>query len=144
MRLAIILAACVAAAPADAIKFKESGKAAGVDDPAVNGTGPAFADYDQDGDVDIFVSTEAIGPGIALRLWDNDGRGKFRDVAKLRGIDSPGTLGRGAAWGDYDNDGDLDLIITTMEQTGGPGGAKPKQVPSTLFKNLLAETGTPN
>ena len=141
---AVAAVAAVLSTPAAAIKFKESGKAAGVDDPALNGTGPAFADYDQDGDVDVFVSTEAIGAGIALRLWENNGAGKFTDVAKARGIDSPGTLGRGAAWGDYDNDGDLDLLITTMPPSGGPGAGRPKHVPSSLFKNLKAETGQAN
>jgi len=146
LKALIGVTACLLALPATAktpIQFTEIGRKAGVDDPELNGTGPAFADYDQDGDVDIFVSTEAIGPGIALRLWENDGKARFTDVAKARGIDNPGTLGRGAAWGDYDNDGDLDLIIATMPPSGGPGQRR-NHVPTTLMKNLLKETGQPN
>ncbi|MBL8645453.1 MAG: CRTAC1 family protein, partial [Rhodospirillaceae bacterium] len=70
------------------------------------------------------------------------GKGNFKDVAKDRGIDNPGTLGRGAAWGDYDNDGDLDLYIGTMQSSGRPGD--PGNPPATLMKNLLKETGKPN
>jgi hypothetical protein len=138
--LPLALLAALPAAAKPPIQFTEIGAKAGIADPALNGTGPMFADYDQDGDLDIFVSTEAIGPGIALRLWENDGRGRFVDVAKARRIDNPGTLGRGAAWGDYDNDGDLDLIIATMPPSGGPG-QRPNHVPTTLMRNLMKETG---
>ncbi len=73
--------------------------------------GAAVADYDNDGDQDIFVA--GVNRNILFR---NDGKGRFDDVtekAKLAGVDPQ----RGkmwsvaAAWLDYDNDGDLDLFV---------------------------------
>ena len=65
----------------------------------------AAADYDQDGDVDLFVGFN----GTANRLYRND-RGSFTDVAAEAGIaDTRPT--RAAAWGDFDADGDPDLLV---------------------------------
>ena len=71
--------------------------------------GSAWGDYDNDGDIDLFVSRYDSGqPGY---LWRNDG-GSFSNVASTAGItDASGQ--RGCCWGDYDNDGDLDLYIVT-------------------------------
>ena len=41
----------------------------------------------------------------------------FIDVAELRGVDNENALGRGASWGDYDNDGDMDLAISNLPPT---------------------------
>ena len=65
----------------------------------------AFADYDNDGDPDLFVGFD----GKPNRLYRND-RGVFTDVAAEAGIvDSRPT--RAAAWGDFDSDGDADLML---------------------------------
>ena len=102
-------------------------------------TGPAFADYDNDGDIDIYVVTEAQQDDHQNRLFENDGQGRFIDVGKLRGVDNFRGFGRGASWGDYDNDGDQDLVVANMGSN-----AREVEVPTTLYQNLLIETGEPN
>ncbi len=65
----------------------------------------AWADYDGDGDLDLFVGFN----GAANRLYRND-RGVLTDVAASAGVaDARPT--RAAAWGDYDGDGDPDLLV---------------------------------
>ena len=68
------------------------------------GMGAAFADYDADGDLDIYIT--ALGPNKLLR---NDG-GRFVDVSDRSGVVSPG-WSTGAAWLDYDRDGWMDLFV---------------------------------
>jgi hypothetical protein len=134
------ISASFASAPigsAERIVFSDESAVRGVADVAVNATGPAFADYDNDGDLDVFVPVEDLAKGLTDRLFENDGKGSFTDVAAARGVDNPGSFSRGASWGDYDNDGDLDLAVANMP----PGGPGQKHVPTTLFRNLLKETG---
>jgi hypothetical protein len=68
--------------------------------------GAVFADYDGDGDLDLYVVRH--GPNL---LWRNDGGGRFTEVAATAGVDHAG-FGAGAAFGDLDADGDLDLYVT--------------------------------
>ncbi|MCP3905744.1 MAG: VCBS repeat-containing protein [Planctomycetes bacterium] len=71
--------------------------------------GSAWGDYDNDGDPDLYVPR--YDAGSAGYLWRNDA-GTFTNVASAAGItDTSGQ--RSACWGDYDNDGDLDLYVTT-------------------------------
>ena len=70
----------------------------------------ALGDYDNDGDLDIFITTVyAHNDGT---LFENDGTGKFTDVGDKAGV--RGNDGYGVAWVDYDNDGDLDLSNSSI------------------------------
>jgi Tfp pilus assembly protein PilF len=83
--------------------------------PEDMGPGAAWGDYDNDGDDDLFVVSgggpldapvEQLAPSA---LFENLGNGRFRRVAAFP---EPRIVGMGAAWGDYDGDGWLDLIVT--------------------------------
>ena len=69
------------------------------------GLGVTAADYDNDGNIDIYVT--ALGPN---RLFRNLGGGKFSDVTARAGVGDPG-FSTSAAWFDYDVDGRLDLFV---------------------------------
>jgi hypothetical protein len=71
------------------------------------GTGVAMADYDQDGWLDIYV-VDHYGPNV---LFHNNRDGTFTDVAVAAGVANPQGFGGGAAFADYDNDGDQDLYV---------------------------------
>ncbi len=77
-----------------------------------------WGDYDNDGFLDLFVArpgTTALGPGNANILYHNNGNGTFTDVATAEGVaiqtDQPEQAHKLAAWGDYNNDGFLDLVV---------------------------------
>jgi enediyne biosynthesis protein E4 len=82
------------------------------------GNGVACADFDRDGDTDIFVSSygtgsDNLGQIGKHRLYRNQGT-TFVEVAASFGVNTSATTGsvaNGVAWGDYDLDGDLDLAM---------------------------------
>jgi hypothetical protein len=82
------------------------------------GNGVACGDFDRDGDIDIYVSSygtaqDNLGQIGRHRLYRNDG-GFFTEVAVAFGVhvSAPtGSVANGAAWGDFDLDGDLDLAV---------------------------------
>jgi len=84
--------------------------------------GLLFFDCDLDGALDLFCVNGHIEPEVLryqqnipyaqpLSLFRNQRDGTFRDIAKAVGLDRIG-VGRGCAYGDYDNDGDLDLLVS--------------------------------
>jgi len=72
--------------------------------------GACFLDYDDDGQLDLFVADN--GPEGGLGLFHNVGRGKFEDVTKSAQLD-PRLHAFGCTAGDYDNDGATDLVVTS-------------------------------
>ena len=74
------------------------------------GIGATAADYDNDGDTDLFLN--ALGPD---HLWRNRGDGTFEEVTKAAGVGDPG-FGSSATWLDYDRDGFLDLFVCNYVQ----------------------------
>ena len=102
------------------------------------GFGCAFFDADLDGNLDLAVANGHIddtvrnirgnvGYAQPPQLFLNDGHGRFNDIAATLGADfaSP-KVGRGLAYGDFDRDGDLDLLLTTNNG------------PAYLYRNDLA------
>ena len=94
--------------------------------PGVRDGAVAWADYDNDGDLDfVLAGTEESGQAVTA-LYENQVRtgGGFmrRDEANLVGLHSPSL-----AWGDYDNDGDHDLLVT--------GLAEPQAFVTRLYRN---------
>jgi len=69
--------------------------------------GPVFGDFDNDGHPDLFVPQTG-----ACKLFRNDGKGRFTDVTSQAGdLARPIGMATCAAWGDFYNDGRLDLVV---------------------------------
>jgi enediyne biosynthesis protein E4 len=118
------------------IQFRDVSKEAGINFehfpgtrstqlPEDMGSGAAWGDYDNDGYPDLYavniagpltLSPEQLAnsPG-ASRLYHNNGDGTFSDVTERAGVAHKG-IGMAAAWADYDNDGHLDLVVTSYGQ----------------------------
>ncbi|MEA3478365.1 MAG: CRTAC1 family protein [Bacteroidota bacterium] len=85
------------------------------------GWASSFLDYDNDGDLDLFKVNGELKHlyGQEDQLFENIGNGKFVDVSTERGAYfQEENVGRGACFGDYDNDGDIDAYIVNLEDHG--------------------------
>ncbi|MEX2400466.1 MAG: CRTAC1 family protein [Rhodothermales bacterium] len=84
-----------------------------------DGWGSSFMDYDNDGDVDIFKVNGDLNHlfGHEDQLFENQGDGSFLDVSIESGRHFQSEwVSRGAAFGDYDNDGDVDVLIVNLNE----------------------------
>lgn len=94
--------------------FVEGAKAAGLAISDSSGMA-AFADYDRDGWLDVYLQTNVLDFSQSVQgqedyLFHNNGDGTFTDVTKTAGIVGK-TQGHSATWWDYNNDGWLDLYV---------------------------------
>jgi len=90
----------------------------------------AWGDYDNDGDLDVIIAGLDSGNYGVTKLYKNEGSDSFVEVT---GLPIPGTFIGDIAWGDYDNDDDLDIIIQ--------GYTESSQI-TVLYKNMGDDTFT--
>jgi hypothetical protein len=99
-------------------------------------SGPTFADMDGDGDLDLFIGGLQNDPSL---LFSNNGDGTFSDVTSGSGIDAMSSKNTiSAAFGDYDNDGDLDIA---MAHWGTPRDRLAPGETETLWRNESDASG---
>jgi len=91
------------------------------------GRGVTACDFDEDGDIDIYVSNYRLETNF---LWLNSGTGGFTDAASTYGVSGGNAFSIGSAWGDIDNDGHFDLFVGNFAH---PGQADPE---SKFYRNL--------
>lgn len=114
---------------------------AGVGDEEHYGVGCSAADFDNDGDLDLYVLN--YGPNVFYR---NNGDGTFTDISQQSGLANP-NWSLSAVWFDYDNDGDLDVYVANYLQydsgkfrsyyaaAGYPGPLSYSGQPDALYRN---------
>jgi hypothetical protein len=119
--------------------------------------GMAWADYNDDGLMDVFISRGALSGQLRLlpesveeaiqdELIVSEGPGRYRNIVREVGIDKRGCSGRKVNWVDFNRDGRLDLFINCQDR-GNPyvQGKFPKQLyrqnPDKHFVDVAAEVG---
>jgi hypothetical protein len=109
--------------------FEDVSGSSGIGAHRGKGMGVAFADYDHDGRMDVFVANDTV-PNF---LFHNLGNGRFEETALPAGVayngDGRATSSMGVDFRDFDNDGWEDLVVTTNANEG-----------FTLFRNLGNKT----
>ncbi len=87
---------------------------AGIAEPAYPTQTAAWADYDLDGDLDLYVGNEdPDGSSYPSQLFENNGDLTFSDVTAAAGVANQ-RYAKAVTWGDYDDDGDPDLYVSNI------------------------------
>jgi len=105
--------------------------------PARLSRGITSADFDRDGDIDIYVSNYRLQQNL---LFVNGGAGYFANSASARGATGGNSHTIGSAWGDLDNDGEIDLFVGNFSHAGQPGAQFLRNTGSAggySFQNML-------
>lgn len=115
--------------------FVEQAEKMGISAPDMKSREAVFGDFDDDGDVDLFVANEN-GSNI---LYSNQRQGIFKDITDQSGLKSSGGSGA-VAVGDYNNDGFSDLFVTSINggkhellRNKGNGSFEPEKNNSSMF-----------
>jgi hypothetical protein len=146
-------------------RFRDVSATALPGNPASPSNGLVVCDFDDDEDLDVFVAIYGVSNGGAQNLlWQNDGGGRFANVAVAKGFaslpggnyflgygevaepqGSPGTYVGGNAFGlaceDVDNDGDLDVFLTTISHPDAGEYTRKWSDPSQLLINGGPDAG---
>ena len=107
--------------------FTDVAEELGVDDDNT-GMGVHFFDFDNDGDLDLYITNGFMGESAKKSFkqknvfYVNNGDGTFTELTEKAGLVNE-AVGRGAAFGDYDNDGDVDIYVINVDS------------PSILYRN---------
>ncbi|MDP3149076.1 MAG: LamG-like jellyroll fold domain-containing protein [Ignavibacteria bacterium] len=83
--------------------------------PGVGNSSVAWGDYDNDGKLDILLTGNSFGARIS-KIFKNNGNGIFTEQTS---VSLTGVSNSSVAWGDYDNDGNLDILLTGLNDVSG-------------------------
>jgi hypothetical protein len=108
----------------------------------VQNSSVAWGDYNNDGRPDILLSGTNASSQPTLKLYENNGDGTFTDISASAGLTwdtstevFPGLVNGSVAWGDYNNDGYLDILVTGGTGFSGTDSIHPARVAKILENN---------